>query len=88
MRRHTLLCIVLAICVSLSAQVQQGGPADNVKVADTVTFGSRCEVCFACVHNCPQGAIHLKNEKSAVRFRNENVSLSEISDSNGRSYQT
>jgi len=32
MRRHTLLCIVLAICVSLSAQVQQGGPADNVKV--------------------------------------------------------
>ena len=63
-------------------------PADNVKVADTVTFGSRCEVCFACVHNCPQGAIHLKNEKSAVRFRNENVSLSEISDSNGRPYHT
>ena len=58
-------------------------PADNVKVADMVTFGSRCEVCFACVHNCPQGAIHLKNEKSAVRFRNENVSLNEISYSNG-----
>ena len=32
MRRHALICIVLALCVSLSAQVQQGGPADNVKV--------------------------------------------------------
>jgi ferredoxin len=53
-------------------------PADNITVTDTVTFSNRCEVCYACVHNCPQNAIHLKNERSAVRFRNEHISLQEL----------
>ena len=57
-------------------------PANNVTVTDKVSFGNRCEVCYACLHNCPQNALHMKNEKSAVRFRNENVSLKDIIEAN------
>lgn len=53
-------------------------PADNITVTDKVRFANRCEVCYACLHNCPQNAIHMKNEKSAVRFRNEHISLKDI----------
>ena len=64
-------CIRCGICVKVC-------PADNISVSDHVNFGDHCEVCFACVHNCPHKAIHLKHEQSNVRFRNENVSLAEI----------
>lgn len=57
-------------------------PANNITVTDKVSFGNRCEVCYACLHNCPQNALHMKNEKSAVRFRNENVSLKDIIEAN------
>ena len=53
-------------------------PADNIAVTDAVHFSDRCEVCYACLHNCPKNAIHLKNEKSDARFRNEHVTLKEI----------
>ena len=48
-------------------------PADNITVTDKVHFANKCEVCYACLHNCPQNAIHMKNERSAVRFRNEQL---------------
>lgn len=57
-------------------------PADNITVTDKVRFANRCEVCYACLHNCPQNAIHMKNEKSEVRFRNENISLKDIIEAN------
>lgn len=53
-------------------------PANNTAVSDHVEFGDRCEVCYACVQNCPRGAIHLHSEKSAAHFRNENVQLRDI----------
>ena len=57
-------------------------PADNIAVTDKVRFANRCEVCYACLHNCPQNAIHMKNEKSSVRFRNEHIILKDIIEAN------
>jgi ferredoxin len=70
-------CIHCGICAKVC-------PADNITVTDEeVSFSDRCEVCYACVHNCPQNAIHLRKEKSAARFRNEHVSLNDIMEANG-----
>jgi len=41
-------------------------------------FGNRCESCLACIHLCPENAIHLKSQKSSVRFKNRNVTTAEI----------
>ena len=68
-------CILCGICAKVC-------PADNITVTDHVEFSDRCEVCYACLHNCPQEAIHLKKEAGAERFRNEHVSLKDIIDSN------
>lgn len=68
-------CVKCGICAKVC-------PADNITVTDHVEFSNHCEVCYACLHNCPQNAIHLKNEKSSVRFRNEHVSLKDIIASN------
>lgn len=59
-------------------------PAGNISVTDRVQYSDRCEGCLGCVHLCPQNAIHLKNEKSAARWRNPNVSLAELIASNNR----
>lgn len=64
-------CIRCGVCARVC-------PAGNISVKDHVVFSDRCEVCYACLHNCPQNAIHLKTERSAARFRNENISLKEI----------
>lgn len=53
-------------------------PAANISVAERVEFGNSCEACYACIHACPQGAIHLPNEKSAARWRNPDVTITEI----------
>lgn len=68
-------CIRCGICAKVC-------PADNITVTDRVRFADRCEVCYACVHNCPHNAIHLKHEQSAARFRNEHVTLQEIIQAN------
>ncbi len=68
-------CILCGTCAKVC-------PANNIKVTDKVIFGSNCEVCYSCIHNCPKKAIHLKNEKSDVRFRNEHVKLNEIIEAN------
>ena len=69
-------CVRYGICAKVC-------PADNIAVTDKVVFADRCEVCYACLHNCPKNAIHLKSEKSAARFRNEHVTLNEIIGANG-----
>lgn len=68
-------CIRCGICAKVC-------PADNIVVADKVIFSNRCEVCYACLHNCPKNALHLKNERSTVRFRNEHIKLGDILASN------
>ncbi|MDR2939245.1 MAG: 4Fe-4S dicluster domain-containing protein [Clostridiales bacterium] len=59
-------------------------PAKNIEVKGKVHFGGHCEACLACVHLCPKNAIHLKNEKSGKRWRNPDVSLSELIKANNR----
>lgn len=68
-------CILCGTCAKVCL-------ANNISVSDKVTFGHDCEVCYSCIHNCPKRAIYLKNEKSAVRFRNEHIELNEIIKSN------
>jgi ferredoxin len=59
-------------------------PAKNIDVTDRVNFSGHCEGCLACVHLCPQNAIHLKNEKSDKRWLHSEVSLHEIIAANNR----
>ena len=64
-------CIRCGICAKVC-------PANNITVTDQVRFSDHCEDCYACLHACPKNALHMKNERSAVRFRNEHVTLKEI----------
>lgn len=46
-------------------------------------YGNQCEFCLACINLCPQKAIKLKRDKNPnARYRNENISIKEIIDSN------
>ena len=56
----------------------------NIEISEKIIFSNHCVACFACLHHCPQNAIHLKNEKSGKRWRNPEVSLQEIIASNNR----
>ncbi|MBO6040600.1 MAG: 4Fe-4S binding protein, partial [Oscillospiraceae bacterium] len=65
-------CIRCGICARVC-------PANNITVSEEgVRFSDHCEVCYACLNNCPQNAIHLRREANTVRFRNEHVTLQEI----------
>lgn len=58
-------------------------PRDNIVVKDLPEYGKNCDFCLACIHVCPQKAITLKREANAdARYRNPNVSVREIIDSN------
>ena len=70
-------CVRCGVCAKVC-------PADNIAVSDKVVFSGHCEVCYACLHNCPRNAIHLRREASPVRFRNEHVSLDDIIEANGK----
>jgi len=59
-------------------------PAGNITIEEKVIFKSSCEQCEACVHMCPKNAIHMKNEKSKARWRNPEVTLNEIIESNNQ----
>lgn len=69
-------CIHCGICAKVC-------PANNITVTeDEVKFSDHCEVCYACLHNCPQSAIHLKLEAGTIHFRNEFVTLKDIIEAN------
>ncbi len=53
-------------------------PKANIKVETKPEFLHKCDGCYACIHHCPQNAIHLKFERSSARFINRNVKLPEI----------
>lgn len=65
-------CIRCGICAKVC-------PANNITVSNEgVRFSDHCEVCYACLHNCPKTAIHLPVEAETLRFRNEHVTLADI----------
>ena len=69
-------CIHCGICA-------RSCPANNITVSkDGVKFADHCEVCYACLHNCPKHAIHMPLEKGTTQFRNEHVTLDDIIESN------
>lgn len=69
-------CIRCGVCAGVC-------PANNITVAaEGVQFSDHCEVCYACLHNCPQSAIHLPKEAGTTHFRNEHVTLSDILSAN------
>lgn len=58
-------------------------PMDNIIIQNgKPVFTDRCCSCLACIHNCPENAIHMDGEKSRERYRNTNISLKEIIHSN------
>lgn len=69
-------CVHCGICAKVC-------PANNITVTDDgVQFSDHCEVCYACLHNCPQNAIHMPVEANTVRFRNDQVTLKDIIEAN------
>ena len=69
-------CIRCGICAKVC-------PANNITVTDRgVHFSDHCEVCYACLHNCPKSAIHMPLEAGTTHFRNEHITLNEIIGSN------
>ena len=59
-------------------------PTKNITVTDRVIFGDNCDWCLGCLHLCPKNAIHMKSEKSSVRWRNPDVTLQELISANNR----
>jgi ferredoxin len=58
--------------------------AQSIKLVDGIpVYSSTCNYCLACVHNCPQGAIHMDPEKSSERYLNPTVSLDDIISASG-----
>ncbi len=69
-------CIRCGICAKVC-------PAKNITVtSDGVHFSDHCEVCYACLHNCPKHAIHMPLEAGSMQFRNEHVTLNDIIQAN------
>lgn len=71
-------CIKCSTCIKVC-------PRENVSYdkSKNIIFGKHCESCLSCVNNCPKKAIKVKGDKNpSSRFRNENISLKEIIESN------
>ncbi len=70
-------CVFCGVCKKVC-------PVSNITQDGTnkPVFANNCESCLACIHNCPKNAIQMKIQRSEKRFRNSNVSLNEIIESN------
>ena len=58
-------------------------PRGNIIMTDEgPVIRKNCEYCFGCYHNCPRGAIHDKGETNNEHYRNQNIKLLELIQSN------
>jgi len=71
-------CVGCSICTKVC-------PVRNVELKNSKpSFSDGCISCLACVQNCPKKAIWVNGEKSHERYRNSEISLQEIVQSNNR----
>ncbi|MDE6470314.1 MAG: EFR1 family ferrodoxin [Eubacterium sp.] len=81
LRIKTEKCIGCGICKKVC-------PVNNIIIGNGIAVRRKaeCEYCLACAHNCPQKAITIKRgEKNPnARYRNENITLQEIINSNNQ----
>lgn len=71
-------CVGCGVCVNVC-------PVDSISLdgeTGKINLENKYFMCFACVQNCPTNAIHLKHEMGRSRYRNGNVTLQEIAESN------
>lgn len=68
-------CVKCGTCVKVC-------PMGNITVTDHVEYHHNCGTCQACLHACPKHAIHFKGERNTERWRNPDVTLREIIESN------
>ena len=60
-------------------------PVKNITMENNrPKYDTHCIGCYSCTNNCPVNALRVKNERSKARYRNKNVSLEEIIDSNNQ----
>jgi len=57
-------------------------PVDNIVVEGKPSFKHNCDECLACIQLCPVNAIRLKKEKGITRYKNSDVEVNEIIESN------
>lgn len=54
-------------------------PNGNIKIEDGVPkFGERCDLCLACLNNCPADAIEYGKSRGKKRYKNRRVSADEL----------
>lgn len=53
-------------------------PAANISVAERVEFGNSCEACYACIHAARRAPFTCRTKRSAARWRNPDVTITEI----------
>ncbi len=69
-------CIRCSTCVKVC-------PVNNIElVDDEIKLKDHCLSCFACTQNCPANVMRISKERDESRYRNSNVSLNEIINSN------
>lgn len=72
-------CVQCAVCTKVC-------PAGCIRLENSkvVYDMKKCELCMACIHNCPQKAIKLNvpEKNPNARYRNINVKLEEIIEAN------
>lgn len=59
-------------------------PKGNISIKKDLTYLHNCDFCMGCINLCPENAIHLKGQKSEVRFKNQHVKLKEIITANNQ----
>ena len=73
-------CIKCSTCIKVC-------PRANISYdkSKQIIFSKYCEGCLSCVNDCPKKAIEVKGDKNPNgRFRNHNVLLKELIDSNNQ----
>lgn len=60
-------------------------PNGNIKLENGVpVFGDKCDLCLACLNNCPANAIEYGKSRGKKRYKNRRVSVDELIEFNNK----